>query len=66
MELRFKVSAKLASSHNDAVRHALSRVDGVTAVQVDAQTGWVVVAGEVLDVEVIRAVVDAVGGRAEL
>jgi copper chaperone CopZ len=56
----------IASRPTDAVRHALCQVDGVTAVQVDAQSGWVVVTGESLDMEAIREAVGRVGGRAQL
>ncbi len=44
-----------------SVKAAVSKLPGVKEVAVDLKSGWAVVAGENLNVENIRATIDAIG-----
>jgi copper chaperone len=64
-EIAFLVPGMSCEHCKHAVSSELSAVDGVTAVDVDLETKWVVVRGEELDDAKLRAAIEEAGYEAE-
>jgi copper chaperone CopZ len=65
-ELSFKVPQMSRGDCVTAITTALRRLDGVSGIEVDLHTKWVVVTGDWIDSEAIRRAVDQAGYKAEL
>lgn len=65
-ELTFKVPGMTAGNGAKAITRTIRRLNGVTAVEVDLHTGWVVVVADRIDTDAIRAAVDEAGYSAEI
>ncbi|HEV3471918.1 MAG TPA: heavy-metal-associated domain-containing protein [Actinomycetota bacterium] len=65
-ELSFKVPEMSCGDCVTAITTAIRRLEGVSGVQVDLHTRWVVVTGERIDLDAIRRAVTDAGYKAEL
>lgn len=65
-ELSFKVPKMSCGDCVKAVTSEVRKVSGISNVEVDLHTKWVVVTGDRIDIEAIRRAVQAVGYDAEL
>lgn len=65
-ELSFKVPQMSCGRSVTAITTALRQLDGISGVEIDLHTKWVVVTGDRIDSEAIRRAVHDAGYEAEL
>ncbi len=65
-ELSFKVPQMGDGAGVKAITTELRRIEGVSGVEIDLHTKWVVIIGERIDSAAIRRAVSAAGYEAEL
>jgi copper chaperone len=65
-ELCFKVPAMTDGNSVKAITGEVRRLDGISEVQIDLHTGWVVITGQQIDSEAIRRAVSDAGYEAQL
>lgn len=65
-ELCFKVPDLEDGEPVKAITAAVRRVDGISGVEVDPHTGWVVVTADRIDADAIRRAIGEAGYEAEL
>lgn len=65
-EVVFKVSAVTDGDGVKAITRRVREIKGISSVEIDLHTKWVVITGERLDTEAIRQAVRAAGYDAEL
>ncbi|MDX6398206.1 MAG: copper chaperone [Gaiellaceae bacterium] len=64
LELRYTVSGMSCAHCRQAVTEEIEQVDGVTAVEVDLDTKLVVVSGEAVSDDAVRAAISEAGYEA--
>ena len=65
-ELCFKVPEMNSGDSVKAITGEVRKLDGISEVQIDLHTGWVVITGERIDSDAIRRAVSEAGYQAEL
>jgi copper chaperone CopZ len=65
-ELCFKVPEMTGGDSVKVITRQVRKLDGISAIQIDVHTGWVVITGQRIDSEAIRRAITQAGYEAQL